>query len=78
MQARSKSIYALPMVTFTDSYAADEFGRDFFRPLMAFVFVLSDEWRVPVNNNYVMDGISCCNERSGTGLSMGGTTMKYY
>lgn len=41
-------------VTFTDGYAADESGRDYFRPLMAFIFVLSDEWRVPVNKNYVM------------------------
>lgn len=55
MQARSKSIYALPMVTFTDGCAADESGRDYFRTLMAFIFVLSDEWRIPVNKNYVME-----------------------
>ncbi len=42
------------MATFTDGRAAGEGGQGYSRSLMAFIFVLSDEWRLPVNKIHVM------------------------
>lgn len=43
------------MVTFIDGRAAGEGGRGYSRSLMAFIFVLSDEWTVLVNKIHAME-----------------------